>query len=294
MRAKSRSKPVYDKPDGAFERIPAIAHQTSDALKARRDQRRIPVSEAAPQLATLPSAPRAESTTQRIKDYILLNRMHPGDLLPTETEICAALGVSRSSVREAMRRLAALDIVEVRHGHGTYVGRLSLSPLVEGLVFRGVLSPGDDLAALREVVDLRIALDIAMADKVAAVFEGTKNPDLEVLVEEMERKSAQGQAFLEADREFHSRFTARLGNRLLEQLVTAFWQVHTAVYPQLGLAPAQQLDETAKAHGLMLRAAEAGDVEGIRNAIHAHYAPLLRALDRGTALKKKQKKVQTA
>jgi DNA-binding FadR family transcriptional regulator len=237
------------------------------------------MSDLGPELEAVANAPRAESTTQRIKDYILLKRLHPGDLLPTEAEICTALGVSRSSVREAMRRLAALDIVEVRHGHGTFVGQLSLSPLVEGLVFRGVLSPGDDLAALREVVDLRIALDHAMADRVADVFKGTVNPDLHALVDEMESKSSRGQTFLEADREFHSRLTARLGNQLLEQLVTAFWQVHTVVYPQLGLAPAQQLDETAKAHGSMLRAAEAGDAAALRAAITVHYGPLRRALD---------------
>jgi DNA-binding FadR family transcriptional regulator len=241
------------------------------------------MTETDPQIASIANWPRAASTTQRIKDYILLNRLHPGDSLPTETELCATLSVSRSSVREAVRRLAALDIVEVRHGHGTFVGRLSLSPLVEGLVFRGVLSPGDDLAALREVVDLRIALDTAMAERMAEVFAGTSNPDLDELVDEMVAKSAQGLTFPEADREFHSRLTARLGNQLLEQLVTAFWQVHTAVYPKLGLAPAQQLDETAKAHGAMLRAAEAGDATGIKAAIREHYAPLLRALDRDRA-----------
>jgi len=237
------------------------------------------MSEVATTFAALDNAPRSDSTAQRIKDYILLSRLHPGDLLPSETEICAAIGVSRSSVREAMRRLAALDIVEVRHGHGTFVGQLSLSPLVEGLVFRGVLSPGDDVAALREVIELRIALDHAMAERTIALLQGTTNPDLMELVEEMEAKSALGQPFTEADREFHSRLAARLGNRLFEQLVTAFWQVHAAVYPQLGLAPAQQLDETARAHGRMLRAAEAGDLDALKQAIDAHYAPLLRALN---------------
>src|SRR5690606_9848762 len=112
-----------------------------------------------------------------------------------------------------------------------------------------------------------------------AIFKGTHNPDLHALVEEMETNSSKGLPFLEADRDFHSRLTTRLGNRLLEQLVTAFWEVHTAVYPRLGLAPAKSLDETAKAHGSMLRAAEAGDVAGIKAAISAHYAPLLSALD---------------
>jgi DNA-binding FadR family transcriptional regulator len=223
-------------------------------------------------------APRAEAVTQQIKDYILTNELHPGDLLPTESELGTALGVSRSSVREAIRRLAALDIVDVRHGHGTYVGQLSLAPLVEGLVFRGVLSPGDDLAALREIVDVRVALDLAMADRLAESLKGSSNPDLDEFVAEMERAHLANTTFYDADRDFHAALTSRLGNHLVEQLVTAFWQIHQAVYPQLGLPPAGELGETVRAHRDMLDAAQAGDAGALRRAIRAHYAPLRRAL----------------
>ena len=221
---------------------------------------------------------RPGSVTQQIKNYILLNKLKPGDPMPTETELCTAIGVSRSSVREAMRQLATLDIVEVRHGHGTFVGQLSLAPLVEGLVFRGVLSPGDDLTALREVVDVRVALDLAMAGELAARLKGTVNPDLDALVDDMERQSSAGESFAEIDREFHSVLASRLGNRLVQQLVTAFWEVHTAVYPQLGLAPASDIQDTVLAHRSMVRAAESGDAEALQAAIVAHYAPLKRAL----------------
>lgn len=233
-----------------------------------------------PALQRVPAPPlRAESTTQQIKNYILTQRLQPGDPMPTEVDLCDALGVSRSSVREAMRRLAALDIVEVRHGYGTFVGRLTLAPLVEGLVFRGVLSPGDELAALREVIDVRAALDGALAESLAAALKGTTNPELERLVEEMEQRGARGELFLEADREFHSILASQLGNQLLSQLVTAFWEVHSAVSPRLGLAPASKLDETARAHRAILRAAEAGDVDALRAAIADHYRPIREALD---------------
>ena len=54
-----------------------------------------------------------------IKSYILRHGLRPGDRLPTESALCADLGVSRSSVREALRKLQALDIVTVRVGSGS-------------------------------------------------------------------------------------------------------------------------------------------------------------------------------
>ena len=59
------------------------------------------------------------------------------------------------SVREAVRTLVALDIVQVRHGHGMFVGQVSMRPMIESLVFRGLLKPGDDYRSLRDVVEVR-------------------------------------------------------------------------------------------------------------------------------------------
>ncbi|WP_233437857.1 FadR/GntR family transcriptional regulator [Agromyces laixinhei] len=222
------------------------------------------------------------SLTEQIKGLILAEGLRPGDLMPTEADICARLEVSRSSVREAMRMLAALDIVEVRHGHGTYVGQLSLSPLVEGLVFRGVVDQDDSLAALLEVVEVREALDLAMATQVTTSLDGTHDPELERLVAVMAEKGARGVPFAEEDLAFHTRLLGYLDNALVGQLVAAFWEVNTVVYPLLGLAPAAEIADTARAHGAMLAAAVAGDAEKYRQAVIEHYLPLRRALEKAS------------
>lgn len=225
---------------------------------------------------------RSAETAAQIKEYILVNGLHPGDLLPTETELCELLGVSRSSVREAVRTLSTLGIVEVRHGHGTFVGEMSLAALVETLVFRGVLQPGDDLRALREIVEIRQALDLAMADRVAEAVAGTHDPQLWELVSLMKEANDRGETFAQQDRVFHTTLLAATDNSIIGPLVGAFWDVHTAVMPKLGVTLPDDLEVTANAHGEMLRAAEAGDVAGYQEAVRRHYAPLMRALDRSS------------
>lgn len=222
---------------------------------------------------------RRSTTAEQIKRLILRNGLHPGDTIPTEPELCQELGVSRSSVREAIRKLATLDIVAVRHGHGTVVGQMRLTPLVETLVFRGVLSPGDELAALREVVELRCALDLALADRVVRFHRGTESLKLAQLVQTMLDHAAVGRTFLQEDRAFHTELLAPIGNQLAGQLVAAFWDIHSAVLPRLGLALPADILRTAQAHGDMLRAAQAGDVQAYRSATTDHYAPLLHMLE---------------
>jgi DNA-binding FadR family transcriptional regulator len=221
---------------------------------------------------------RRSTTAEEIKRLILTSGLRTGDPIPTETELCQELGVSRSSVREAIRSLATLDIVEVRHGHGTVVGQMSLAPLVETLVFRGVLSPGDDLAALREVVDMRCALDLALSERVVAVHMNKDNPKLRELVDRMVACAEAEKPFLSEDRQFHTALLAPVGNQLAVQLVTAFWDIHTAVLPKLDLALPADLRQTANAHGDLYRSAQKGDGEAYRRAVIDHYEPLLRML----------------
>lgn len=85
---------------------------------------------------------------------------------------------------------------------------MSLDPRVEALVFRGVLSPDGSLEDLREVVEVRLALDLAMADRVVAGTQDADGDGLAALVAEMVDKAERGEPFLEADRAFHTRLSA--------------------------------------------------------------------------------------
>lgn len=221
---------------------------------------------------------RAVNTVAALKELILAEGLGPGDPMPTENELVAELCVSRSSVREAVRTLVALDILEVRHGTGTFVGQLSLRPLVEGMVFRGVLIPGVENAMLREIVEVRRAMDESLAPRIIERLAGQDATDLRACVEGMKRSAAAHAPFPDEDREFHLLMAERLGNALYGQLVAAFWDIHMTVAPTLGLSGQREIDETAAAHERLLDAALAGDLEGYLDAVRAHYEPISRVL----------------
>lgn len=217
---------------------------------------------------------RYDTTMNAIKSYILQQQLAPGDPLPTETELCETLQTSRSSIREAVRKLEALHIVSVQHGRGMFVGDLSLSPLVETLSFKAMIPNGNDFAGLRNVVHLRHFLDRGSAETVVAGFKGTLQPELEATVQHMRTAAHKGKSFLSDDISFHMGLMAVLHNDVAQQLVQSLWVVHMAVLPKLGLAISSSLEDSAQAHQVLLDRAIAGDVVGYRQAVDAHYRPI--------------------
>lgn len=116
---------------------------------------------------SLPQAPRRESAVDLvingIKEMLVAGRATPGDRLPNEMELAAALSVSRGSVREAMKILSAFGIVEIIQGDGTYVATSMNKSFFGPLFFSLIASKADaeKLVELRELIELGIVRIIA-------------------------------------------------------------------------------------------------------------------------------------
>ncbi len=215
---------------------------------------------------------RATETVERIKQFITTSGLQPGDCLPSESDLCDSLGVSRSSVREAVRTLSTLDIVEVQHGRGTFVGNATLRPLVETLTFRMGMLHGEQQQALREVVEVRRGIDLGEADQVCSILRGTNDEELHRLVDQIAKMRRQGESFAELDRSFHITLMHRAGRRIIADLVAAFWEVQVVTMAKL---PPSSVTDLPSAHTEILKAAEAGDVNDYQRAVCTHYEPLL-------------------
>ncbi|WP_240471039.1 FadR/GntR family transcriptional regulator [Schaalia suimastitidis] len=220
---------------------------------------------------------RAEVSMDAIERYILTHNLQPGDPLPTEGSLCEDLGVSRSSVREALRKLEALEIVKVQQGKGAFVGDMTMRPLIKSVLLRASVAP-DSVEALRQVVGVRIVLDRGMANEIVAAMRDVNDPELHTLIDIMVDKARKGRTFMDEDIAFHTALVSRINNPLAEQLMNAMWMVHMSALPSV-TGTNEHLVDTALAHRKLLEAAEAGNAEAYLHAVDAHYAPLMHALD---------------
>ena len=94
--------------------------------------------------------------TEYIKNKIIYKELRSGDKIPTETELCRMLNVSRSSVREALKVLEAIKIIQIRRGDGTYISKAKDITFSEALLFRIIL---DDMK-MQELLDFREQIEL--------------------------------------------------------------------------------------------------------------------------------------
>lgn len=206
----------------------------------------------------------------RIKELIIEQRLGTGDPMPTETELMEQLGISRNSVREALKALQAMDIVEIRHGFGTYVGDCSLDPFADALVFRGRKSLRGDRHDLYEIIDLRQALEAGLVGQLISVVTDEDLAKLAGRLADLVACAGQGEAGDNADRAFHEQLYAPLNNHLMSQLLRVFWDVYhdlSAELPPGEIATQSILD----GHREIYEAVAARDAPRAVVAIHEHF-----------------------
>lgn len=170
----------------------------------------------------------------RVKRYIIENGHRTGDPLPTESHLAEQMGVSRSSLREAMRVLQTIGVVESRHGSGTFVGSFRMESLLEGMTFSIRTSDeADAMQALYEILEVRSVLERHLIRQVAECCTGEQLDHLDHLLTLMRARADARQTFPDEDMAFHEHMYSSMGNSFFMQLVRTFWQLFSKVEDNL-------------------------------------------------------------
>jgi DNA-binding FadR family transcriptional regulator len=206
------------------------------------------------------------SVQDAIKDYIFENNLQPGDPLPSENELSDQLGVSRNSVREAVKSLISLGVVDSRRGSGLFVQSFSLNPLLDSLPY-ALMS---DLRALEELLDVRRILEGAMIGEAIATFSEADLHYFDDLLARMYVFAQQGVPCLREDREFHQRLFINVGNQVLLKLLDIFWIVFRKAAQHADVIDVRPMS-TYNDHVAIVEAIKARDVDAARAALERHY-----------------------
>ena len=202
--------------------------------------------------------PLVLQVSERFRAQIESGAWPRGSRIPGENQLATELGVSRGTIREALRSLSLTGLLEPRVGDGTYVRATNE---ISGVLVRDELS-----ASLADVLDARAGIEAAAARLAAQ----RPDPDsLAALSDALESRAAAGDldAFVAADAEFHRGVVVASGNPLLLRLYDAIAEVLTESIHQTATMPEDH--RILDAHVDVLEAIRAGDPEAASQASYA-------------------------
>jgi DNA-binding FadR family transcriptional regulator len=208
---------------------------------------------------------RSQELVESIIELIDRRQLSAGDPLPPEPRLMEEFGAARNSVREALRTLQALGIVEIRHGYGTFVGDASMTALGPSLLFRTRAQSRNNLQGLRDLLEVRQILETELTCRVAEACDEALLEDLSACV----RRMGEPEGGDSADREFHERICQAAGNELALELIRLFWDVYRQTESLIG-APSRPRSRVDR-HQRIVEALRSGDRAELGRAVSLHF-----------------------
>jgi DNA-binding FadR family transcriptional regulator len=225
-------------------------------------------------LPTLRGASRRTRTSvtddaiTRIRHMILTGELAPGDKLPPESDLAAELGLSRTSLREAVRALTLLGVIDARQGDASYITSLGPELLLNALGLAMDLQREDTMA---DLVGVRRILEPSATAMAATRITVAEVQHLRTLLRP-ELNEEQAREAVELDWEFHHAIARASGNELLVALLDGLTAPTMRMRTWRGLSVPGILERTIAEHEAIVSALEDGDAELARAAATVHVA----------------------
>ncbi len=160
-----------------------------------------------------------------IEAYIKEHRLQPGDQLPTEAELCARFGVSRTAVREALKALEVLGILSLEPGRGTFIRAFDIGLMLRNLPTTLVFQDKD----VNEIIEVRRVLERLAVERATSTARNTPSHplirELTGSIEKMRELASAGKSILEEDIRFHYLLALLAENTVLLMILEIFWQL---------------------------------------------------------------------
>jgi DNA-binding FadR family transcriptional regulator len=196
-----------------------------------------------------------------VREFILSNKLEPGDRMPTENALCESLGISRNIIREALRYYRTLGIITSRPKIGA-----TIQNLVPKDPFKGYLPfIAADPEGLKEAAQMRMVLECGAAPLIMDKASADDIAELRRLVADMRAD----QDFLQAEIQFHTCLAQAAGNRLINSMKSL-----TVDFFAENLLDNQQeadVQRIADEHEAIVEALAAHDLDRLLAALRTHY-----------------------
>ncbi|HEY6214800.1 MAG TPA: FadR/GntR family transcriptional regulator [Vicinamibacterales bacterium] len=207
----------------------------------------------------------AEEIADRIRALMLDGSYPAGRPLPGERDLARRFGVSRGSVRDAIRVLETVGLLETRHGQGTFPRALDLDRLVVPLA--SVLTQSHDLQD--ELLDVRRMFEPAVARAAALRATSDDVVDLDRIVEAQRKKVKGGRSTIVEDTAFHAALARATRNRVVEQLMETL-NALLVESRAMTLRQKGRPERSMRGHEAVVEAVRRGDGDAAARAMHAH------------------------
>jgi GntR family transcriptional regulator, transcriptional repressor for pyruvate dehydrogenase complex len=209
-----------------------------------------------------------DEAIEKIKAMIVSGTLRAGDRLPKEADLAAELGLSRNSLREAVKALSLVNILDVRQGDGTYVTSLEPTLLLEALSF--IVDFHRDATVL-ELLQVRRILEPAATAMATERATDDEIDDLRKLLDSLGPDPAV-EDLVANDLEFHRRIAVSSGNSVLSSLVESMSAPTVRARVWRGLTQAGVGARTVAEHRAILDAIASRDPEAARSWATVHIA----------------------
>jgi GntR family transcriptional repressor for pyruvate dehydrogenase complex len=207
-----------------------------------------------------------DEAIEKIKGMIVSGELGPGDRLPREADLAQRLGLSRSSLREAVRALSLVRILDVRQGDGTYVTSLDASLLLDALSF--VVELHHDRSVL-DLLEARRVLEAEAAALAAQRIQPAQRAELRDWLEAM--PGCDGvEEFVENDLGFHRTIAIASGNHVIGKLLDSLSGRTIRARIWRGITEGGAIDRTIAEHRAICDAIQAGRPEQARAWMTVH------------------------